>query len=567
MRTKTVIEYGAMDLTAKADAQYSTSDIQDFSDANNLKNDPEEIKYSTLENNYFLLDGSFENLPDNIGNIGYWSKTTSSQTRDFTTPITLTITFAHNHSSIGLTLRFSQYSYCTHLKIAYYDSSDTLIHEEEYHPDTYEYFYEYEAVNYRKIILTFYSTNEPNRYIKLYKVLYGRTVVFEGDNLISASIIEEIDPLSDELSINTLDFVCFATDDRFNILNPQGAYLTFQKTQPLKAYKVENGITTDMGTFYLESWENESEKSMKIKGIDLIGILDKSEFNGGIYENKNAEQLIQEIMATANIQNYTISDLTSETITGYLPISTCRDALQQVLFVLGAVADCSRSESINIYKMSESETPNEIASDQIIQNTKEITQGEIITGVSVKTHRYKLKREVETLYEEDLSQGTYKINFDTPATNLTIENATIVESGVNYAIINATGSGSQQSRKYYGNRTVLIEGNTYDDLTNTITVTDQEEYEKSNVLTINNCTLINSTNANDVATRVFNYYKSLYTNKFDMILDDEKVGDNVITEKSDINELNGYVTKLDIDMTGGFIASAEIIAKVSEANE
>ena len=114
---------------------------------------------------------------------------------------------------------------------------------------------------------------------------------------------------------------------------------------------------------------------------------------------------------------------------------------------------------------------------------------------------------------------------------------------------------------------MLIEGNTYDDLTNTITITDQEEHEKTNVLTISNCTLINSTNATEVATRVFDYYKGLYTDKFDMILDDEKVGDNVITEKSDINELNGYVTKLDIDMTGGFIASAEIIAKVSEANE
>ena len=85
--------------------------------------------------------------------------------------------------------------------------------------------------------------------------------------------------------------------------------------------------------------------------------------------------------------------------------------MQQVLFAIGAVADCSRSATINIYKLSEVTTPNEIASDQIIQDTKEIKQGEIITSVSVVTHRYKLKREVETLYEEELPQGTYKINF------------------------------------------------------------------------------------------------------------------------------------------------------------
>lgn len=425
MRTKAVIEYGAMDLTAKTDSQLSTTDKQSFSVPNSIKNDPAEIKYSTLEKNYFALDGTFDNLPTNVSNIGYWSLSQTGQNKEFTTPISLEINFTKNHSSVGLTLRFSQYSYCTHLKISYYDSNNTLLTEEEFYPDTYEYFCEDEAVNYRKIIITFYSTNEAQRYIKLYRILYGRTIVFEGDNLVSANIIEEINPLSDELSINTLDFVCFATDDRFNILNPQGAFQTFQKTQPLKAYRVENGETIDMGTFYLESWQNESEKSMKMQGIDLIGMLDKVEYNGGLYTNTSAETLIQNIFAKANIVNYTINDLTGETITGYLPISTCREALQQVLFVLGAVADCSRSETINIYKLAESETPKEIASDQILQDTKEIKQGEIITGVSVKTHRYKLKREVETLYEEELAAGTYKITFGVPATNLQIENGTI----------------------------------------------------------------------------------------------------------------------------------------------
>ena len=566
MRTKTVIEYGAMDITAKNDATYTTTDIQSFSSANNLKNNPAEIKYATLEKNYFALDGSFENMPTNVGNVGYWSLTASDSNKEFTTPLTLTISFTKNHSSIGLTLRFSQYSFCTHLKISYYDSSNALITEQEFYPDNYEYFCEDEAVNYRKIIITFYETNEANRYIKLYKILYGRTVIFEGDNLISANIIEELDPLSDELSINTLDFVCFANDDSFNILNPQGVYLTFQKTQSLKAYRVENDVSTDMGTFYLESWDNESEKSMHIKGIDLLGILDKVEFNGGIYEETSAVTLIETIMTKANVSNYVIEDLTNETISGYLPICTCREALQQVLFVLGAVADCSRSETINIYKMSEAADPHVIEKDAVIQDTKEIKQGEIVTGVSVKTHRFKLKREVETLYEEKLSQGTYKITFDKPSANLQIEHATINEFGVNYAIITTDGSGSQSSSKYYGNRNVLLTGNTYDDLTNTLTITDGEEHDKTNILSIDNCTLINGSNASDVATRILNYYKSQYTDTFDMILDTEKAGDNVITERSDVNELKGYITKLDIDMTGGFIANANIVAKVSEAN-
>lgn len=567
MKTKAVIEMGVFDLTAKGDSQLSTTDIQSFSTANDIKTDPEEIKYSTLEKNYFILDGSFTNMPTNVGNVGYWSLSKSNASKQFETPIALTINFTKDHSSLGLTLKFSQYSYCTHLKITYYDSENSLLSENDFYPDNYEYYCEDEVVDYRKVIITFYSTNEAYRYIKLYQIQYGRTVTFQGDNLISANIIEEINPLSDELSINTLDFVSFATDDKFNILNPQGVYLTFQKTQPLRAYKVENNTTTDMGTFYLEKWENESERSMKIQGIDLLGILEKSEYNGGIYSNKSAEELIEEIFAVANITNYTIQDITGATITGYLPISTCREALQQVLFVLGAIADTSRSDSINIYKIAEAQDPNVIASDAIIQDTKEITQGEIVTGVSVKTHRYKLKRAVETLYEEELTAGTYKIIFEHPSANLSIQNGTIVESGVNYAVITATGSGSQASSKYYGNRNVQITGNTYDDLTNTVTITDGEQHDKTNILMVDKCTLINGSNANDIATRILNYYQSLYTDKISIILDDEKTGDNVITERTDVNELNGYITKLDIDMTGGFIANAEIVAKVSETNE
>ena len=45
-------------------------------------------------------------------------------------------------------------------------------------------------------------------------------ITFTGDNLISANLLEQVNLLSDELSINTLDFVVYSDDDKFNILNP-----------------------------------------------------------------------------------------------------------------------------------------------------------------------------------------------------------------------------------------------------------------------------------------------------------------------------------------------------------
>ena len=59
MRTQTLIEYGVYDVTAKEDSMPSVTDKQDFVNILDLKKDDiKEIKYSTLEKNYFVLDGN-----------------------------------------------------------------------------------------------------------------------------------------------------------------------------------------------------------------------------------------------------------------------------------------------------------------------------------------------------------------------------------------------------------------------------------------------------------------------------------------------------------------------------
>ena len=63
MKTSTIIEYGAVDITAKSDSQLSVNNSQDFSKLDELKSDKlQEIKYSTLEKNHFTLDGKSENM-------------------------------------------------------------------------------------------------------------------------------------------------------------------------------------------------------------------------------------------------------------------------------------------------------------------------------------------------------------------------------------------------------------------------------------------------------------------------------------------------------------------------
>lgn len=560
MKTSTIIEYSVVDITAKADSQLSVNNSQDFSKLDELKlNKLQEIKYSTLEKNHFVLDGKSENMGEKITSVGWWSKQMSDESGEFATPLVLTINFTQVHSSIGITLTFSKYAYCNSLKVQYYNASNELIVEKTYSPDEYNYFCEQTVANYKKIVVTFYSTNIPYRYLKLYGIMYGRAILFTGDNLISANMLEQVNLLSDELSINTLDFVVYSDNDQFNILNPQGIYATLQARQKVNVYQSKNQETYDMGSFYIDSWQSKNDNKMEFKGVDLIGLLDKTTYDGGMFANITAENLIAQIFQSAGMDNsyYSIQDdIKNITITGYIPICTHREALQQVLFTIGAVANNSRNDIIELYKINESEEPKQISSTNVFQGSKEIEQGEIITGVLLQTHNYSNGTEKSNLYEGQLTAGTHKITFGSPATNLTCTGGTIQSFNANYAIVTTTG----------GN--VSVDGYEYIDNTQEILV--QNNYlqgnEKSNVLSVDSVYLINNSNANAIGTRIINYYNGRYIAKFKHIVDSERAGNKVTLDEQYGNTLNGNIVELDIDLTGGYVSKSQIVAKVGANN-
>ena len=560
MKTNTIIEYGAVDVTAKSDSTITATNKQDFSKLDELKrNNLAEIKYSTLEKNHFVLDGKSENMKNNIENVGWWSKRLSDETGDLILPITMTITFSQPHSSIGLTLTFSKYSYCNNLKIQYYDANDTLLSNKTFYPDNYEYFCEDVVANYRKIVIKFYTTNIPFRYVKLYKIVYGRTITFDGESLVSANLLEQVNLLSDELTINTLDFVVYSDDDRFNILNPQGIYATLQQRQELRVYQEKNDTLNNMGTFYIDSWQSKNDNKMEFKGIDLIGLLDKTTFDGGMYSNVSVNTLVSQIFTSAGFDNsyYSIAnDIQNIILTGYIPVCTHREALQQVLFTVGAIANCARNDIIELYRVAQSQQPNEISNSNILKGTREIEQGDVITGVLLKTHNYTQGNEQKILFEGQLSAGTHKIVFANPSYNIACSIGIIQSSNANSVKINLASTGY-----------VVINGYEYIDNTQDVLVPNSNLVgnEPSNVLKIESVYLINSSNANTIGQRVIEYYNARYTTKFKFILDDEKAGDNVTVEESYGNILNGYITELDIDLTGGYIANSKIVAKVSDS--
>ena len=149
-----------------------------------------------------------------------------------------------------------------------------------------------------------------------------------------------------------------------------------------------------------------------------------------------------------------------------------------------------------------------------------------------------------------------EIVFNEPVHDITCENAEIVEYNCNYAIINATEETD-----------IIINGYKYKDNLQTYLVEVEElnASQKQNTLKIKSAYLVNKTNAKTVAKRVLDYYQKTYKTGFDFLLNDEVVSEDVEIEGDFEQKLVGHITKLDIDLTGGFIAGIELNARVKEA--
>lgn len=567
MKTSTKISFGLVDVTAKKDSQLTVNNKQDFVDIADLKRDDiEEVKYATCEKNQFALNGTFELMPEieDLDNMCWWSNKMSDENGEFETPLVMEINFTETHSSMGITLVFSQAGdYCNNLNLKYYDINNNLISDENFTPNNYKYVCNNIVENYAKIVITFYSTNNPYRYLKLYKILYGAEIIFEGDNLMSASILEEVDLLSSEISINTLDFTVYSADDKFNIINPKGFYKLLQQRQKLEVIEKlkKQNEEKEMGTFYLDSWVNEKDKTMKFGAIDLIGIIDKTDFNGGMYTNISFNNLVKEILTSAKLEidEYEIQENLKEIkLTGYIPICSHREALQQALFAIGAVADCSRSHKIKIYTIEDQEENNIIEKANIEQGSKRIEQNELVTGVSITSHNYKKSEELEELVKQEMEIGNNKILFNEPVSDLSCTGGTIVESNCNYAIINCTETTE-----------VTITGYKYKDnlQTHLVEVEDLNNAKIQNTLKIETAYLINKTNAITIAKKVLDYYQKTYKTSFKFLLNNETLTEDLEVETDFEQKLIGHITKLDIDLTGGFWANVELNARVKEISE
>lgn len=292
----------------------------------------------------------------------------------FSSPPSLTVEFDSQYTTLGISFRFSTNSvdYPTSLTLAWYQDT-TLLDEQTFEPDGISYFCENTVTAFNKLVVTVNSTNLPYRYARIEQILFGVVREFGTREIGSVEILQEVNLISAEISINTLDW---------KLKSKTGVDYLFQLKQPVLAY---NGSSL-IGVFYIDdNVTRTTGRAYEIPCSDAIGVLDGIYFEAVMYSGKNAVTAFEEIVDGA-FELDIDSSFASETLTGLNPDGTRRTAFQQVAFAIGAVVDTSGTNKIRVYPAPVG-TAAAIPASRVYTGGS-VDQDSVVTSVVVTYHTY-----------------------------------------------------------------------------------------------------------------------------------------------------------------------------------
>jgi len=572
MRTSPLVDFALYDPAIKQDSTPATSENQPFSKVADLEIPNSSAVYGSFEPNFWLLDGKYKLMPTDTTNVHVGlmslqmsnsSDTGTYRKGDFTAPHPkLTITFTSVHSTDGLTFIFSALTndFIGNMTVEFFNSSDVSIDYVDYSPTTAEFYTNHPVANFKKIVITFLRTNKPYRYLRLQSIDYGQVIHFTGADIKSCVVVEEVNPLSTELPIGTLELFLFSSDATFSIINPTGDYTDLQNKQPLDVYEVVGNDQIYIGHFFLDTWENPSDNIITFKASDTINILESSIYLGGLwggvsgYATTDVITLIAAIMGEIDLPYDLDPILEDVVISGWIPVCTYREALKQIAFVIGATVSCSRGGVIRIYADS---LASELAvfDFTILKSDKGMQQSlvlkPLVTGVEIIPYVVLKNSYLTTVFSRTLAIGSYRVLLSEPTAGMSrtgTATATWTYNGGNYVDITVTVGG-----------TVILDGQGYTRTgeINGVYNGSLDASVKPNIIRISDATLVSAANVGAITQKVYDYYQQRYLQKMKLYAPEAAAGDSVLIDTLYDRQIGAIIEKMTLDLSGGFTAKVE----------
>lgn len=480
------------------------------------RNDVTYPGYALCFPRFSLLNGKYINFPDNPLPYGYISPEVSNAdgyfgyNEDIKVPV-LTVLFNQKFTSVGILITFNIMSgdYCPQIKVKWY-SDNLVLSDMDFFPDSARYFCNNYVRGYNKLEISFIKTSKPIRPVFVTRIDYGIYRDFLDNELLERNCLQEINPISESISINTLNFTVRTTSN---------IPFDLQKKQKLTLYF--NGEL--LGNFYLKNGARKNKTDYHMDSHDAVGVLDGNEFAGGIYTGQTVSDILTQLFAGEDFNYLLDTSFADIPIYGYIPYTTKRNALVYICFAIGAIADTSNYDGIVIYPQPNA-LSGEFTHDEVFSGVT-LEHSDIVTGIRLTVHSYQKSEEVQELYNDNLN-GTAEVIFNEPYHSLVITGGTLGKHGDNFAYITGTG----------GN--VTLTGKRYKHLTSSLLKENPDIVFNKNIREVKDATLVHSGNAQEVLDRVYEYYQRAENVIGDVLVNDKKLGQEVRID----TDYDGYRT-------------------------
>lgn len=500
---------------------FSASEENAISNAAGVPGGVTDTPWATLEPGCWALDGSRELLNDTPEEIGWWSYERSGEDGRFTTAPRLTLKFPVPYSATGLTFTFSPSTqqWCSEIHVAWYNGQ-TLLTDGIYHPDGAKWVLSRTVESFDQIRIDLIATNAPGQFAKLQRIEVGQTILFGKEELISVQLVNEIDPTLCVLSADTMSF---------EIIDRKARDLIPQENQRVELFR-DGKIKAVQ---YITSGTRSGKNQYKIDCQSVIALLEDT-FLGGMYDAKPLAELAGEILGDWPFE---IAPCFSDTtVSGYLPVCTQREALQQIAFAIGAVVTTQDEAKIRFLPIPETTTGRFTEAD-IFMGTSVRTEPRV-AKVEVYSHSYTPSDTEETMLEDEISGEDVLVTFDAPHHSYAITGGVITASDVNWVKITADGPVTVTAKPYLHSAVAHIKRNPA-----------ALAKEQSNCVSIPEATLIHNGNVGFALARLFHIHQMRQTTEQDVVVTNQKAGDLVASTTPWNGKTKGYISSMDNTFT------------------
>lgn len=273
------------DASASADSQTLFSNVSGITSENDKRSI---AKYATGELNLHLLDGTFLLSPapgSSANDAGYISRDIVSESNH--PKLTFTFSRLHTRPIPGITILWSETlnEYAKSFKLTAYSgdtqvSTITVNDNNDVRAEV-----DWEISGYDKITLEVLSWCLPDRRARIEWFMVGFRLIYTKNNLISYTHESNRDPISGQLSKDSISFSLDNSQQTWNPLNPQGMYRYLYERQLVTvSYGMDIDGTTEWingGKFFMSEWSvpaNGIEASFVAR--DALGFLMDSAYIG-----------------------------------------------------------------------------------------------------------------------------------------------------------------------------------------------------------------------------------------------------------------------------------------------